>query len=173
MKQVEEMDTVESVAQYLIDNEIRLATAESCTAGLIVAELGRIPGCGTCVVCGLGCYSPEAKQYYLGVEPETIEEHGLTSEETSQAMALGALRNEMVDLAVSNTGVAGPDDQDGIPAGTVCFAWVFRLADGTTRQFTETVRFHGDRNEVRLEASHYTLQRIPELHQTLLAQRAL
>jgi len=165
------MGPVERTAQYLIDNEIRLATAESCTAGLIVSELGGIPGCGSCVICGLSCYSPQAKQYYLGIKRETIEACGLTSEKTSLEMALGALKNEMVDLAIANTGVAGPDDQDGIPAGTLCFAWVFRLADGKDKRITETVHFSGDRNEVRLKAAHYALERIPDLHRSLVDQR--
>ncbi|WP_048307522.1 CinA family protein [Halomonas sp. PR-M31] len=165
------MTLLEDITQYLINHELKLATAESCTAGLIVSELARVPGSGQSIDCGLGVYSPEAKNRYLGVRYATIENFGLTSEETSKEMALGALDNNHADLAVANTGIAGPQPQGDIPVGTVCFAWAFRH-DDKKYLYTETRRFTGDRNEVRLAAAHHALQRIPQYHQAVLEGKA-
>ncbi|WP_136067252.1 CinA family protein [Modicisalibacter radicis] len=165
------MEWLESVSRYLIDHELKMATAESCTAGLIVSELTRIPGNGQSVDCGLAVYSPEAKNRYLGVSFELIERHGLTSEATSRAMALGALDNNNADVAVANTGIAGPESHDGIPVGTVCFAWAFRH-EGKVYLFTATRRFSGDRDQVRLAAAHHALERIPAHHRAVRAGKA-
>jgi PncC family amidohydrolase len=159
------MDLLERITRFLTEHKLILTTAESCTAGLIVSELARVPGSGQSIVCGLAVYSPEAKQRYLGVRAETIERHGLTSEPVSREMALGALEGNHADVAVANTGVAGPGDaDDGTPEGTLCFAWAYRH-DGAVYVFCETRRFDGDRNEVRLHGAHYALERIPHYHQ--------
>jgi PncC family amidohydrolase len=165
------MNLLESVTQYLSDNELKLATAESCTAGLIVSELARVPGSGQSIDCGLGVYSPQAKNRYLGVRFETIDEYGLTSEAVAREMALGALGNNDADLAVANTGVAGPGAPDDIPIGTVCFAWAFRH-EGKKYLFLETRRFSGDRNEVRLAVAHHALERIPRHHRAVKEGKA-
>ncbi|MEC9483644.1 MAG: CinA family protein [Halomonas sp.] len=165
------MELLEKVTQYLIDHELVMASAESCTAGLIVSELARVPGSGQAIDCGLAVYSPNAKHRYLGVSFDTIERYGLTSEETSRAMALGALDNNEADLAIANTGIAGPEPHDGIPVGTVCFAWAFRHA-GQVYVYTRTRRFSGDRNEVRLAAAHHALEQVPQLHREVLEGKA-
>ena len=159
------MELLKRVTGYLRDNGLRLATAESCTAGLIFSELARVPGSGQSIICGLGVYSPQAKNRYLSVSFDTIQRHGLTSEAVSGEMAIGALSSNDVDVVLANTGVAGPDAGDnGPPVGTVCFAWAFRH-DGSPRLYCETQRFDGDRNEVRLAAAHYALERVPHYHQ--------
>lgn len=165
------MDLLGRVSQYLIDHELMMATAESCTAGLVVSELARVPGSGQSIDCGLALYAPEAKNRYLGVSFELIERYGLTSEETARAMALGALDNNHANVAVSNTGIAGPEPHDGIPVGTVCFAWAFRHQD-KVYLYTETRRFSGDRNEVRLAAAHHALERIPAHHTAVVEGKA-
>jgi NAD+ synthase len=158
------MDLLKRVTNYLIDNELRLATAESCTAGLIFSELARVPGSGQSIDCGLGVYSPQAKNRYLGVSYDTIERYGLTSEAVAGEMASGALNNGDADVALANTGIAGPDPgDDGTPVGTVCFAWAFRH-NGAHHLYCETRRFDGERNEVRLTAAHYALERLPHYH---------
>lgn len=158
------MEMLEKIVQYLIDNELKLATAESCTAGLIVSELSRIPGAGQAIDCGLAVYSPESKNRYLKVSFDTIDECGLTSEAVALEMALGALNNNNADIAVANTGLAGPaGGDDGTPVGTVCLAWALRL-DDQTFSYSETRHFAGDRNEVRLAAAHYALERLPDYH---------
>jgi PncC family amidohydrolase len=158
------MEMLEAVARYLNDNELKLATAESCTAGLMVSELSRIPGVGRAIDCGLAVYSPESKHRYLNVSFEVMDRYGLTSEAVAREMALGALNNNDADIAVANTGLAGPGSgDDGTPVGTVCFAWAIRR-DGQTFHYCETRRFDGDRNQVRLAAAHYALERLPDYH---------
>ncbi|WP_447043595.1 CinA family protein [Vreelandella sp. H-I2] len=162
------MELLEKISEYLKKHELKMATAESCTAGLIVSELASIPGSGQSIDCGLAVYSPEAKNRYLAVSFDTIESCGLTSEATSREMALGALDNNDANVAVANTGIAGPEPHDGIPVGTVCFAWAFRH-NQKTYLMTETQRFSGDRNQVRLAAAHYALELIPKHHGEMLA----
>ncbi len=158
------MELLDRVTEYLIDNDLKLATAESCTAGLIVSELARVPGSGQSIDCGLAVYSPQSKNRYLGVSRDTIDENGLTSEAVACEMASGALNNNDADVALANTGIAGPNPgDDDTPIGTVCFAWAFRH-EGSHRLFSETRRFDGERNEVRLAAAHYALERLPHYH---------
>lgn len=158
------MEMLEKVVGYLKDHELKLATAESCTAGLIVSELARVPGSGACLDCGLAVYSPESKNRYLKVSFETIDQHGLTSEAVAREMAIGAINRNNANIAVSNTGVAGPaSGDDDTPVGTVCFAWAVRRGDQTAVD-TETRHFDGDRNEVRLAAAHYALEKLVHYH---------
>ncbi|OJA05296.1 CinA family protein [Halomonas sp. QHL1] len=165
------MELLETVSEYLKKHELIMATAESCTAGLIVSELARIPGNGQSIDCGLAVYSPEAKNRYLAVSFDTIETYGLTSEATVREMALGALNNNDANVALANTGIAGPEPHDGIPVGTVCFAWAFRHNQAVFLT-TETRRFSGDRNQVRFAAAHYALEMVPQQHGDVLAGNA-
>src|SRR5271165_6937177 len=100
-------------AAALIDRcraaRLKLATAESCTGGLIAGLLTEIPGSSAVLERGLVVYSNEAKQELLGVPAETIAMHGAVSEATARAMAEGAIERSRADVAVSVTGVAGPD----------------------------------------------------------------
>ncbi|GAB2793107.1 CinA family protein [Halomonas shantousis] len=167
------MELLERIVKYLDDQTLMLATAESCTAGLIVSELARIPGSGQSIDCGLAVYSPEAKNRYLNVSFDTIEKHGLTSEAVSRELAVGALNSNNADVAVANTGVAGPGaPNDDIEVGTLCFAWAYRHA-GHVYLFSETQHFDGDRNEVRLAAAHYALSRIPDYHGKVMSGDAI
>jgi PncC family amidohydrolase len=124
----------------------RVATAESCTAGLLAARLTERPGSSAYVMGGLVAYSNEAKVDLLGVDPGLIEEHGAVSEPVADAMAEGALRRFDADTAVAVTGIAGPGGgTEEKPVGTVC--WSVKLADG--RGITRTVRLPGDRTDIR------------------------
>ena len=164
------MVDLEKTVAYLQEHDISLATAESCTAGLIVSELARVAGSGGCIDCGLAVYSPDSKNRYLEVSFDTIEQYGLTSEEVALEMAQGALTRNNASVALGNTGVAGPAaGDDGTPIGRVCFAWAIRC-DGTTYLFSETRDFNGGRNEVRLTAAHYALERLPKYHHDAQAQ---
>lgn len=155
---------LEKLVDYLKEHEITLATAESCTAGLMVSELARVPGSGGCIDCGLAVYSPDSKNRYLKVSFDTIDRYGLTSEEVALEMADGAINRNEASAALSNTGVAGPSaGDDGTPIGRVCFAWAIRC-EGEVYKFSETCDFNGDRNEVRLTAAHYALERLPHYH---------
>ncbi|MBW0016946.1 MAG: competence/damage-inducible protein A [Mycobacterium sp.] len=123
-----------------------LATAESCTAGLVAARLTDRPGSSGYVAGGVVSYSNEAKAELLGVDPALIEQHGAVSEPVAEAMATGALQRFGADTAVAVTGIAGPGGgTPEKPVGTVCFT--VKLADGPT--LTRTLRLPGNRSDVR------------------------
>ncbi len=123
-----------------------IATAESCTAGLVAARLTDLPGSSEYVAGGVVSYSNEAKSELLGVDPALIEAHGAVSEPVASAMADGALRRFSADTAVAITGIAGPGGgSEEKPVGTVCFC--VKLADGTTD--LRTMRLPGNRSDVR------------------------
>ena len=124
----------------------RIATAESCTAGLLAARLTERPGSSAYVAGGVVAYANEAKVELLGVDPVLIEQHGAVSEPVADAMAEGALRRFDADTAVAITGIAGPDGgSEEKPVGTVC--WSVKLADG--RGITRTIHLPGDRADIR------------------------
>jgi nicotinamide-nucleotide amidase len=102
---------------------LRIATAESCTGGLVAGALTEIAGSSGVVDRGFVTYSNEAKQQMLGVLAATLKRHGAVSRETAAAMAKGALKNSLADIAVSITGVAGPGGGTRQkPVGLVYFA---------------------------------------------------
>ncbi|WP_354684386.1 CinA family protein [Cupriavidus necator] len=168
-----------TIARYLLRHGLHVVTAESCTAGLIASRIAEVPGCGAVLRCAIVAYSPWAKEELLHVPPETIRRHGLTSEEVSLAMALGAMQLTGADLAIANTGVADGSGDGDTPAGTQCFAWVFRRPGHAARNvpdtaagvaaYTETRRFPGERNAVREAAADWALARICHYHE--LARR--
>jgi nicotinamide-nucleotide amidase len=124
----------------------RIATAESCTAGLLAARLTDRPGSSDYVMGGVVSYSNEAKAQLLGVDPALIETHGAVSEPVAEAMAAGALERFGADTAVAITGIAGPGGGTAEkPVGTVCFT--VKLADGPTD--TRTLRLPGNRSDIR------------------------
>jgi nicotinamide-nucleotide amidase len=132
------------VAQLLAGR--RVATAESCTAGLLAARLTERPGSSSYVAGGVVAYANEAKVELLGVDPGLIEQLGAVSEPVADAMAEGALRRFEADTAVAITGIAGPDGgSEEKPVGTVC--WSVKLADG--QGITRTVLLPGDRADIR------------------------
>jgi len=153
---------------YLKQHNLLLATAESCTAGRIVALLAEIPGSGALVECGYVVYSPEAKQRLLGVDPKTIEHFNLTSIEVAREMVMGALRDSPANVAIATTGLCGTEDVDGIPAGTVCFAWGF-VKENRVSVFTRKHRFFGSRETLQHEAALHALELLPHFHQRMLA----
>lgn len=157
------MRSVEEVIDYLKAHELRLSTAESCTAGTLIALLSDVPGSGACLEAGYVVYSPRAKQQVLGVSDDCLARFNLTSEEVARCMALGALQRSVSSVAVATTGVAGPEPMDDIPPGTVCFAWAFET-DAGPRLFSDTCHFDGDRSTVREAAARHALGAIPDYH---------
>lgn len=134
---------------------LMVATAESCTGGLIAGTLTEIAGSSDVVDRGFVTYSNEAKTEMLGVPATTIEEHGAVSEAVARAMADGALARSRAGVAVSVTGVAGPGGGSAEkPVGTVWF--------GAARRGGETVGermvFAGDRSAVREATVHHALE---------------
>jgi nicotinamide-nucleotide amidase len=114
---------------------LMVATAESCTGGLIAGLLTEIPGSSNVVERGFVVYSNAAKEELLGVPAEILARHGAVSEETAQAMAEGALSASRADVAVSVTGIAGPDGGTAAkPVGLVHFACARRGAPTVARE---------------------------------------
>ena len=161
------MSIAANTVQYLRDNDLVLTTAESCTAGKIVTLLSEVEGSGNFIECGYVVYSPQAKQRLLHVNPQTIETFNLTSVEVAREMATGALRDSTAHAAIATTGILGPDDVDGIPAGTICFAWAFQTT-GECHVFSHQHRFSGGRCEVQMQATEYALQWLAPFHERVL-----
>jgi len=146
-------DAVFSTDGALIDDQVavlltgrRIATAESCTGGLLAARLTERPGSSGYVVGGAMVYANDAKSEVLGVDPTLIETHGAVSEEVAVAMATGALDRFGADTGVGITGVAGPGGgTDEKPVGTVCFAVAVTGAPVLTR----ILHLPGNRSDIR------------------------
>ena len=130
---------------FLRPNGWLLATAESCTGGLIAAACTELRGSSAWFERGFVTYSNAAKSDMLGVPPALLERHGAVSLEVAQAMALGALRHAQAQVALAVTGIAGPDGGSAAkPVGTVCFGWA------TPRGVqTRLCHFLGTRQQVR------------------------
>lgn len=140
-----------------------IATAESCTGGMVAVALTDIPGSSAVVERGFVTYTNRAKEEMLGVRAATLAAHGAVSEEVAQEMAEGALVHSGARLAVSITGIAGPGGSEFKPEGRVCFG--LAQTDHTTR--TETVDFGAlGRGKVREAARDHALAL---LHTALLA----
>ena len=142
----EDGSNVDDLVARLLDGR-RIATAESCTAGLLAARLTDRPGSSEYVMGGVVSYSNDAKAELLGVDPALIEAHGAVSEPVAEAMASGALKRFGADTAVAITGIAGPGGgTPEKPVGTVCFT--VKLADrGPT--ITRTLQLPGNRSDIR------------------------
>lgn len=141
--------------------KLRIATAESCTGGMIAATLTDIPGSSEVLDRGFVTYSNEAKQTMLGVPADTLRQFGAVSRATAEAMASGALAQSPAELAVSVTGIAGPGGATpGKPVGLVHFAAAARSGQLIHRE----CRF-GDigRSDVRRAAVVEALAMLREL----------
>ncbi|MBA1279234.1 MULTISPECIES: CinA family protein [Pseudomonadaceae] len=159
------MQDLAEIVRFFSDKKMKLTTAESCTCGLMASLLGDIPGCGQVLDSGFVVYSPKAKNRLLHVSFETIETFGLTSEEVATEMAIGALNASVANVAVANTGVADDSEEDA--GGTQCYA--FALMQGERQvSISETVRFAGDRVDIRKQAARYGLEQLPIKYEQLL-----
>ena len=126
-----------------------LATAESCTGGLLAGAITEVPGSSDWFDRGFVTYSYEAKTELLGVAPDTLTHCGGVSEETAREMVAGALQRSRAQLAVAITGIAGPGGgMPGKPVGMVCFAWGSKAG----RTHVATHHFEGDRMAVRRQS---------------------
>ena len=116
------------VGNKLRDERLMLATAESCTGGMVATAITDISGSSNWFERGFVTYSNLAKTEMIGVPAALIDQHGAVSEPVAKAMAEGALRNSRAQVSVAITGVAGPaGGSDSKPVGTVSFAWSNRL----------------------------------------------
>lgn len=130
-----------------------IATAESCTGGMVAAALTDIAGSSAVFERGFVTYTNRAKVEMLGVSQATLDAHGAVSEEVAQQMAAGALAHAPVSLSVAITGIAGPGGSEFKPEGRVCFA----VADAHETH-SETVEFGAlGRDKVRAAARDHAL----------------
>ncbi len=145
---------VRLLAELLLKKRLVLATAESCTGGLISAACTDLAGSSDWFERGFISYSNAAKTELLGVKPELLARFGAVSEEVAQAMALGALSHSVAQVALAVTGVAGPGGGSvSKPVGMVCFGFAV-----PGQVFSATRHFEGDRSAVRAASVHYALQ---------------
>lgn len=148
------LDLCGRLAQALKNRSRMMASAESCTGGLIAAACTSLSGSSDWFERGFVTYSNAAKTEMLGVPTRLIEAHGAVSEAVARAMALGALAHSKAQISVAVTGVAGPSGgSPDKPVGTVCFGWAI---DG--QAWTECQRLDGDRDAVRAATVAHALQ---------------
>ena len=144
----------ETVGTLLRERGLTVATAESCTGGLVAHRLTNVPGSSAYVRGGVVAYANDAKQRLLGVASTTLASHGAVSEEAAAEMAAGARQSLGADIAVSTTGIAGPDGgTPEKPVGTVCLG--LSSADET---LAARYQFWGTRDWVKLLASQVALE---------------
>jgi nicotinamide-nucleotide amidase len=147
------------LAEILQKKGWMMASAESCTGGLIAGACTDLSGSSNWFERGFVTYSNAAKTEMLGVDAALIEAHGAVSEAVARAMAIGALRHSHAQVSVAVTGVAGPTGGSlDKPVGTVWFGWC--VAEAST---SEMHRFAGDRAAVRLQTVQLALTRLVEL----------
>lgn len=144
-----------SVLEAARKSGLMIATAESCTGGLISGALTEIAGSSDVFDRGFVTYSNAAKIAMLGVQQQTLDSFGAVSEQTAQEMALGALSGSLADVAVSVTGVAGPGGTAQKPEGLVCFG----IARKGAPVRTEAIQFGPiGRTNVRAATVHHALE---------------
>ncbi len=161
---------IETLAQRLLQRGWMLATAESCTGGMVAARCTDLAGSSLWFERGFVTYSNEAKHEMLGVETALIKTHGAVSEEVARAMALGALRHSRAQVSVAITGVAGPGGGSADkPVGTVWFAWAVPSDSGPTLGAdtaflkTQMCGFDGNRAAVRQASLNHALAGLLDL----------
>jgi len=150
---------VEQLATRLLQRQWLLATAESCSGGLIAGACTDLSGSSNWFERGFVTYSNAAKTELLGVPPALIDAHGAVSEEVAHAMAEGAVQHSHAQVAVAVTGVAGPTGGTAEkPVGLVWFGFAL-----PSRVLTEQMHFTGDRAAVRAATVTHALTRLLEL----------
>lgn len=139
------------LAEELLDiaraHGVTVGCAESCTGGMIAAQITSVAGSSDCFVGGVVSYWADVKESVLGVDAAVIDEHGVVSEQVACAMARGARTALSCDYAVATTGIAGPGGAEpGKPVGTVCYAVAtpdevtsFTTCEGSTRDEVRTI----------------------------------
>jgi nicotinamide-nucleotide amidase len=161
------MKDLVQLIEYLNSNKLVLATAESCTGGEIMANLAKQGNCGACLFIGYVVYNELAKQKELGVKKSTIAKHSLTSEEVAREMVIGVFQHQEINVAIATTGITGDESMDGIPPGTICFAWGFKSKSEVT-VFSETKIFKDSPKRLPRKAAQYALSKVEKYHHDFL-----
>lgn len=147
----------QQLGECLTAKRVKLATAESCSGGWLAKTITDLPGSSAWFEGAIVCYSNESKHDLLGVSAKTIEEFGAVSGDTVLAMTDGLFVRTAADVAVSVSGIAGPDGgSDDKPVGTVWLCWGKRDKSSYANEF----HFDGDREAVRLQTVEAALTSI-------------
>ncbi len=150
-------DGIHLLAQRMVEKQIKLCAAESCTGGMLSQWLTTVEGSSKWFECGFVTYSNASKIKLLGVQSKVLDEHGAVSREVAEQMSLGALNNSKADISVSITGIAGPGGGSEVkPVGTVY------IATATLNHDVHVVhyQFAGNRDEIRLQTTHSAIQQL-------------
>lgn len=150
--------TNEQIIAKLVERNITLATAESCTGGSLGKIITSVPGVSAIYGYGFITYANEAKENILGVSHETLESHGAVSYQTAQEMALGARKAAGSDIAVSVTGIAGPGG--GTPEKPVGLVYI-AIADKSGVEYRK-LKLDGSRDEVRAQTCDKVFELVKE-----------
>ncbi len=154
-----DIDPALYLSNYLIKNNIRFTTAESCTGGWVAHRLMQAPGISAVYPASLVAYANDVKQGELGVDPAIIETHGAVSEACALAMAKGALKKFQVDLAIATTGIAGPGGgTKKKPVGLVYIA-----VSTNEAHFCKPFRLFGNREQIIQRSSNAALWMVKQL----------
>lgn len=149
------LQKVSELSRALLQAKVMVATAESCTGGMVAEALTAISGSSAWFERAFIAYSYESKYEMLGVHPRTIQEHGSVSAFCVEEMAVGALQNAHVQLTVALSGIAGPDGgTPDKPVGTVWIAWAGQHMSVVSKKF----HFDGDRDSIRQQATFAALE---------------
>lgn len=159
-KHIAELAT--ALVAQLTATGITVSTAESCTGGWIAKAITDVPGSSAVIGYGVVSYSNHAKVSLLGVQDETLEQQGAVSAAVVEQMAAGSLNLSGADIAVSVSGIAGPDGgSEDKPVGTVWFGWA--RAEGSSMLIeSDRQLFAGDRDAVRAQTVIHALQGLAE-----------
>jgi nicotinamide-nucleotide amidase len=153
------VDSVSSLAQIMLDKQALLATAESCTGGMMAQVVTDLPGSSVWFDRGFVTYSNAAKQQLLDVNAVTLAQSGAVSQACVTEMVAGALRFSDADYVVACSGIAGPGGgSPDKPVGTVWLAWGRRQGGKPARIITKVFHFEGNRQAVRQQTTLAGLQ---------------
>ncbi len=148
-------DIAKEVFDLAAINEVVIASAESCTGGMLSSTITEIPGSSAIFDCGFVTYSNISKMTLLSVNENTLHHHGAVSEEVAGEMAIGAINNSQASLAISITGIAGPGGSTTKPEGMVCFS----IAINNKIKLAETKNWGPlGRDRIRQKATLHGLQ---------------
>ena len=152
-------ESLEFLVNNLLKLQIKLATAESCTGGMLAQHCTALDGSSKWFECGFITYSNASKIRMLGIESNVLDEYGAVSNQVAEQMALGALNKSNADIAVSITGIAGPTGGGEIkPVGTVYIG----ISKSNQQVCSFYNIFDGNRNEVRLQTTLRAIQLLIE-----------
>lgn len=153
------MEIESIIGELLINKNLAIATAESCTGGMVAARLVNYPGISQCLIEGIVSYSNDSKIRRINVKQDTLNKFGAVSSEVAGEMAMGVAKTSGADIGISTTGIAGPGGgSKEKPVGLV-YIGIFYL----NKLVTKELRLTGDRQKIRNETVNILLQELLQI----------